>query len=589
MVNGPSYQPCGGGGPAAHATVTSASFLNGGGLVLQPHAVNRASPWAHRGYGYGYGQSDQGYYTPPSASPFGTVPMSTSGNWPGTGTGAGATSWGPVRACGQHPSPLLLQQASLSSSSSHHHHAPSHLLPSRPTVSVLRNWVEAQVAREMAAPGPVTFEAAVQTLVFALRDGPHMWLSALAPSSSSASSSSFPTGFSPTHPPPPRRANNNNKKNNKRTTTGAGAGGGSAGAPPSARYLLRNVCEMTCWVRLWRIPGGLHLFHHREERRSEGGGRRRGDEEEARAALARAERLVLEELDGLLGSGIRGIEVPVLACLWQMILLYRQAIVTYSDDLSGAGAGVGSRGMRFGGGESFFWFSFFFFLSCSFVLVFMLLPYLLSAPPPPPPPFSLPSCNLPASQAEPCGVLLPILIELTLIFPISALNPKTGMEHVTRAALITAEHLSRLLVIRYAAYFCGASSIVFPKASEPSTSDLLAGHHGIQMAWNNVMALRMGFCMFSFFKFLFSFGVFFFHTLLEQPVHGSVSTSLENMENRNRGREERSLTPTPLRGAYTDQEIVASSRHSDVLLRTLVVDPDMDMERRRTDKQLREQ
>lgn len=583
MVNGPSYQPYGGGGPA-HATVTSASFFDGG-LVLQPHAVDRASPWAYHGYGYDDGQPGQGHYALPSASPFGTVPMSTSGNWPGTGTeagtgagagaGAGATTWVPVRAYQQGLSPPLLQQAAFSS---------SQLLPSRPTVNVLRDWVEAQVAREMAAPGPVTFEAAVQTLVFALRDGPHMWLSALAPSSSSSSSASFPTSSSHPHAPPLRRANNKNKKNNKRATTGAGGsgsggGGGSADAPPSARYLLRNVCEMTCWVRLWRTPGGLLLCYHREGRRNEGGGRRRGDEEEARAALARAEKLVLEELDGLLGSGIRGIEVPVLACLWQMILLYRQAIVAYSDDLGGAGAGVGSRGMRFGGGESLFFFPFSLF---SLGLHAAARPALR-----PPPPFSLPSCNLPAYHAEPSGVLPSHTDRAHANLSHLGFGPKKiGMEHVTRA-LITAEHLSRLLVIRYAAYFGGASSIVFPKATEPSTSDLLAGHRGIQTAWDNVMALRLGFCMFSFFVFIFVFHFSFFRFLLEHPIHGSVSSSLQITTNWNRGREELSLTPTPLRGAYTDQEIVASSRRSDVLLRTLVVDQDMDMERRRTCKQLR--
>lgn len=100
----------------------------------------------------------------------------------------------------------------------------------------------------------------------------------------------------------------------------------------SARYLLRNVCEMTCWVRLWntetmyyRDANGIQPLPATTLRELKN---------LALPWLAEAERLVLESLDDLLArnGGIQDDEMlPVWACLWQLILLYRNLLQAYAD------------------------------------------------------------------------------------------------------------------------------------------------------------------------------------------------------------------------------------------------------------------
>lgn len=65
-------------------------------------------------------------------------------------------------------------------------------------------------------------------------------------------------------------------------------------------------------------------------------------------ALGPSEKAALALLDGLLVTGIRGVEVPVLACLWQMILVHQRLIRAYAEDLHGYGPGGGT---RFGAGQ----------------------------------------------------------------------------------------------------------------------------------------------------------------------------------------------------------------------------------------------
>lgn len=113
----------------------------------------------------------------------------------------------------------------------------------------------------------------------------------------------------------------------------------------SSRRLVRQVCEMACWVKLWRTRA---LFV--KGRRPPG---QLGDGTRARiqmpsqlpqnvlselnnlklGSLVLSQQRVLEDLDDFLVTGVRGLELPVWACLWQMILTYRQLILAYTQAL----------------------------------------------------------------------------------------------------------------------------------------------------------------------------------------------------------------------------------------------------------------
>lgn len=55
------------------------------------------------------------------------------------------------------------------------------------------------------------------------------------------------------------------------------------------------------------------------------------------------------------------------------------------------------------------------------------------------------------------------------------------------------EHLYRLLVIKYSAYF-GSASPVFPKKGQPPTTELLEGDERLRREWDNVLLRRTEFC-----------------------------------------------------------------------------------------------
>lgn len=261
-------------------------------LSLQPYYTNSAQD--------GPAQVDHSYYFPPPVATFGTVPMSTSGNWPGTPPYSYYLPNGRLQyflAPRTHPPPMDLLRCA-----------------------------ETQVSRdqEQTRATEASFEAAVQIFVFALRDRPL--------------------------PLPPEKL-----------TTGAGPAGGrrrsrSSAAPLSAaRYLLRNVCELVCWARLWRAPVTYYVQQGRGGTSAPASSLPttvlRELKEIALPELVSCERRVMEELDELLVMGIRGIEVPVLACLWQTILIYRQLIRAYSQELRGP-PGFGAGGVtRFGAGK----------------------------------------------------------------------------------------------------------------------------------------------------------------------------------------------------------------------------------------------
>ena len=55
------------------------------------------------------------------------------------------------------------------------------------------------------------------------------------------------------------------------------------------------------------------------------------------------------------------------------------------------------------------------------------------------------------------------------------------------------EHLYRLLVIKYSAYF-GSASPIFPKKSQPPTAELLEDDERLKREWDNVLLRREEFC-----------------------------------------------------------------------------------------------
>lgn len=254
--------------------------------MLQPYGVN--TDWFPQA-GRGHGQ----YYQPLFATSPAT-PITTAGGWPLSHPGLmdAATSFStqpPWTNGGQQRSPSLGVHW--------------RLYPSTESLTQrLRCWAESQIQFELVRQ--TTFEAAIVSFVFALRDRPL--------------------------PLPPESTGRRRR--------------GSSEPSISPRYLLRNVCEMTSWFRIWQARQ-LYFQRSSSGRNGTGGVSQLPVsvlselKRIALAGLVSAERLVLEGLDSLLNSTIKGIEVPVLACLWQMILIYRQAIVMYSESMRGGGGG----------------------------------------------------------------------------------------------------------------------------------------------------------------------------------------------------------------------------------------------------------
>lgn len=72
-----------------------------------------------------------------------------------------------------------------------------------------------------------------------------------------------------------------------------------------------------------------------------------------------------------------------------------------------------------------------------------------------------------------------------------------GLNEVSVLSVV--EHLYRLLVIKYSAYF-GSASPIFPKKGQPPTADLLQGDGRLSREWENVLLRRKEFCEHSNFK-----------------------------------------------------------------------------------------
>ncbi|KAF3768991.1 hypothetical protein M406DRAFT_349996 [Cryphonectria parasitica EP155] len=232
------------------------------------------------------------YYRPPSTI-FPAVPLTTAGNWPGILPSArslqAAAPFGtqPLWMGGSWP-------GGYSSPELYYRLCPHEL----PSANALLAWAEKQVRQELARHS--TFEAAIGTLIFTLLDRP---LSV---------------------PPPPERAGRNKNKP----------------TPLSSRVLLRNVCDMMSWLQILRAQTlYVRQWPSLGPYGSAGGAASSSYLMEgvlselkwlAVAELVAAERSAVENLDLLLNKGIKGVEVQVLACLWQMILIYRQQIAVFT-------------------------------------------------------------------------------------------------------------------------------------------------------------------------------------------------------------------------------------------------------------------
>lgn len=95
------------------------------------------------------------------------------------------------------------------------------------------------------------------------------------------------------------------------------------------KHLVRKICEMRCWYMIWHTS---KLYAHApgwaadaqlsptviwELRKI------------ATGALIACEKEILLELDELPPDGARLIELPLWACIWQVILIYRQLVSGY--------------------------------------------------------------------------------------------------------------------------------------------------------------------------------------------------------------------------------------------------------------------
>lgn len=90
----------------------------------------------------------------------------------------------------------------------------------------------------------------------------------------------------------------------------------------NTKALVRKVLEMLCQFRIWRSPA---LYCRGQGRQAAGMG-----DNTAITALIACEKEILRDLDELDTKLALEDELPVWACLWQMILTYRNLIGMYS-------------------------------------------------------------------------------------------------------------------------------------------------------------------------------------------------------------------------------------------------------------------
>lgn len=101
--------------------------------------------------------------------------------------------------------------------------------------------------------------------------------------------------------------------------------------------LVRKICEMRCWYLIWQTSklyaytqGDASGLDARKDKYSRLPPTTLWELRKITAeALIACEKEILLELDEL-SDGARLIELPLWACMWQMILIYRQLVAGYS-------------------------------------------------------------------------------------------------------------------------------------------------------------------------------------------------------------------------------------------------------------------
>ncbi|KKY31649.1 hypothetical protein UCDDA912_g08373 [Diaporthe ampelina] len=211
-------------------------------------------------------------------------------------------------------------------------------------------------------------------------------------------------------------------KNSRLDLNGASPNPGKKKSPAriDPKVLVRKICEMRCWYMIWQTS---KLYAYARSGAPNAGGHNNSYSQLpptglwelkklASDALLACEKEVLLELDELTPNDARLIELPLWACIWQMVLIYRKLVAGYS--------------------------------------------------------------NVARSQSVN-----------------SAKGVSAGFNEVS--ALSVVEHLYRLLVIKYNAYF-GSASPIFPKKGHPPTTKLLERDDSLRREWDNVLLRRKEFC-----------------------------------------------------------------------------------------------
>ncbi|KAL2283385.1 hypothetical protein FJTKL_09991 [Diaporthe vaccinii] len=212
--------------------------------------------------------SATGYYSSQEYTGFSSAPMPTVRSW-----------------SGMQLAPNLVVRACLASGQEH----------------LSRNlllWAERQLLRELYDKKTPDFEAAILSFLLVYRDSP-LDLNGAA---SSSVKKKLPACIDP-------------------------------------KTLVRKVCEMRCWYLIWQTSR-LYKFAHGGA--PDGGGHPNDHSQLpptviwelrkiATEALIACEKEILLELDELSPDGARLIELPLWACIWQLILIYRKMVSGYSN------------------------------------------------------------------------------------------------------------------------------------------------------------------------------------------------------------------------------------------------------------------
>ncbi|KAL1883163.1 hypothetical protein Daus18300_000221 [Diaporthe australafricana] len=163
---------------------------------------------------------------------------------------------------------------------------------------ILLVWAERQLSKELDAKKTPGFEAAILSFLLAYRDSPV-------------------------------------------NLSGASSAIGNKKAPAftDPKRLVRKTCEMRCWYRIWQTS---ILYSCAHEEGSTASSRNEAHTELPAAALRELKKLatnaliacekeILLELDELSPSMAPLIELSHWACIWQVILIYRQLVAGYSN------------------------------------------------------------------------------------------------------------------------------------------------------------------------------------------------------------------------------------------------------------------